>query len=449
MNTSAQDTTIRLLTMAAIVIGLLIPLFLINGIIEERKFLQEAVIQDISSSWGNDQVITGPIVTIPFSQPFENTVEHADGTTHVERGLKAHMSHFIPDQAEQDALLEMDTLRRGIYEVPVYTAQCEMQANFSGFDCPEWNEATQVHWEQAFVSIGLAQNKISQANAQANGQPTAALPGTPRKAPVTDGIHFKVPLDANGPLQFQLTTAMRGSESFNLVPVARNTTATLRSTWQAPSFTGSFLPEHRPDDFSEGFEVTWNINELSRSIPAVLVDQRLGNVEEHFGVKLINEVTDYTKTERSTKYAALFIVMAFVALLAIQLVRKHWLHPLQLGMIGLGLLLFYLLLLSLSEVVGFNVAYLIGTAAMIGLLSWYFAALFERLKVGLMMGGLLVLLYAFTFVLVQLVMYSLLVGSVALFVMLAVLMVLSRRLPRADRPGPKGAPHQPVSPATP
>lgn len=409
---------------------LTIPLLLVQNVIGEREKYQQETYADIASSWGHEQRLMGPILTIPYKFSEETQYKLANGESYTAAETEIKYAHFMPSVLELGGELIPETLHRGIYEVPVYLADLNFSGSFAKPMLEEWDDSTVVFWDEAFVSFGLQENKgIDEFSFVADGQPLQIRPGVRGdQSPLTNGIHavFSAPDDA---WDFELKLKLKGSEAFSIVPVGSHTAMDLTSTWTAPSFFGSFLPDERPDDFSEGFQASWDILEINRAIPRKFLDEKIRLDHFAFGVKLKEETSDYSKTERSTKYALLFIVLVFVALVAVQLVRGFWFHPLQLGILGIGLVLFYLLLLSLSEIIGFNAAYLTASIVMTLQMGWYLHTLTKKWKTTLACVAVLSVLYVFTFVLVQMVMYSLLVGSLGLVVALAVIMALSRRLP--------------------
>lgn len=426
-----NSITFKMLVIGVIIVVLMVPLLLVQNVIYEREEYQSKTYSEIASSWGHDQLIEGPVLTIPYEQLEKKEFRLANGETLIERESETKYAHFLPAQLNISGELIPQTLHRGIYEVPVYTADLLVSGEFSAAHSEDWNDSTKVHWDDAFISIGLKENKgIDELQFTANGQPVHIRPGMRGdSAPLLQGVHaqYSPPKES---WKFTMDLSLKGSESFSIVPVGAHTRVDLESAWTAPSFFGAFLPDERPEDFENGFHATWDILEINRSIPSQLSEERVNLAPFAFGVKLKEEVSDYSKTEKSTKYALLFIVLVFISLIVIQLLRGFWFHPLQLGILGIGLVLFYLLLLSLSEIIGFNLAFLTASLVMTLQMGWYLHSLIGNLKTTLVCVLVLMVLYVFTFILVQMVMYSLLVGSIGLVIALALIMAVSRKLPK-------------------
>jgi inner membrane protein len=220
---------------------------------------------------------------------------------------------------------------------------------------------------------------------------------------------------------------IKGSEQLHFQPYAGNSRFTLKSDWKNPSFDGSDLPSQRAINDS-GFVATWNFNKANLSFGTVLKDFKLDPGSLSFGVTLVQPADGYAKTDRSIKYAILFIGLTFSLFFIIELLQKKPIHPVQYVLIGLALIIFYTLLLSMSEFIAFDLAYFIAALATILLISFYAYGHFKSFKTASVFGGVLVLLYGFTFVLIRLEDTALLLGSVGLFIILAIAMYASRKV---------------------
>jgi inner membrane protein len=211
------------------------------------------------------------------------------------------------------------------------------------------------------------------------------------------------------------------------VPVGKTTDIEISSVWNTPSFTGAFLPDERQINDS-GFVAKWNILQLNRNFPQTWVNNKYNIEESAFGVNLLLPVDQYQKSMRSAKYAIMFIALTFIIFLFVEILNKKRIHPVQYILVSFGLLLFYTLLLSLAEHIGFNLAYVISGAAIVGLITSYSQSIFKKTKLTLIMGGALSFLYIFLFVVLQLQDFALILGSIGLFIILAIIMYLSRKI---------------------
>lgn len=422
----SDSLTVKLLFTTVIMLVLLIPMYFVQDIISEREAYHQEVQKEIAKSWGEEQVITGPFLTIPY----EESVMNIGQTAYVEGAVTVKQLHLLPEKLDVQGELKPQIKKRGIYEMPVYTSNLRFSGYFSSPELDTGRTNRKILWDQAILTMGIPDVKgIVKMDVKLENKDVGMHTITSKDPPVFPGVQSSVSVAANSPVAFEANLAVRGSDSFSIVPVGTTSTVNLTSPWQDPSFIGSSLPEKASEDLSEGFDATWKVLELNRPLPAQFTGTRSNWKSYGFGVRILDEVNDYRKTERSAKYAILFIVLTFVALVVAQLLQNRWLQPLQIGMIGLGLCLFYLLLLSLSEAIGFNLAYLIAALAIVLQSAWYVRFLFGSWSISLTIGGIMGLLYGFIFVLVQLAMYSLLMGSVGLFIVLGVLMYLSRKLP--------------------
>jgi inner membrane protein len=220
--------------------------------------------------------------------------------------------------------------------------------------------------------------------------------------------------------------SINGSEQLLFTPVGKETTVTLSSPWRDPSFTGDQLPDHRISD--SGFVATWKNLGHSHNFPQAWKDENFDIQASSFGADLFIPVNSYQKTMRSIKYAILCILLTFAAFFIIETVNKRSVHPFQYALIGLALILFYTLLLSFSEYIGFNIAYIIASLATVGLIAWFVKGLLQSSKPTSVLSVVLVLLYSYIFTILQLQDYSLLLGSIGLFLTLGVIMHFSKKI---------------------
>jgi inner membrane protein len=220
---------------------------------------------------------------------------------------------------------------------------------------------------------------------------------------------------------------INGSESINFIPVGKQTNVDLDSDWANPSFEGSFLPNTR--DINEtGFNASWKVLHLNRSYPQQWIGTKYNIDESSFGVKLLLPVDHYQKSLRSVKYAIMFISLTFLIFFFTEILNKKRIHPIQYLLVGLGLSVFYTLLVSLSEQINFNLAYLLASLSIITLITAYSYSMLKNIKLTVIVAFVLSVLYTFLFTVIQLQDYSLLLGSIGLFLALAIVMYLSRKV---------------------
>jgi inner membrane protein len=233
-------------------------------------------------------------------------------------------------------------------------------------------------------------------------------------------------------IPFSLSVSLAGSSGLRMMPFGRQTRLALRSTWASPSFSGAFLPESRRVG-KDGFNATWNVSHYGRSFPQSWSSVQTASLASAingsaFGVDFVQPVDVYQQTERSVKYGALFLVLTFVTFFLFELFQPIRVYPVQYLMVGSALCLFYVLLLSIAEQLAFGVAYLVAAGATVTLLGSYAAAVLRSKGRAAVFAGVLALLYGYLFVLLQAEDYALLLGSIGLFLILALVMLITRRV---------------------
>jgi len=425
----ANSSTLKLLGIGFILLILLIPIEMVRDIIQERQYYQFDVQQEITSSWGHEQVIEGPVLTVPYEvTTFVRTTE--DKTEEIKT---RHFAHFLPETLDYSGALNIDTLHRGIYSVNVYTANMKISGSFAEQSVEDWqNENVEILWDKCQISIGIPDQRGVQEELflNWNDEKVAFSSGIKYQGLIKEGVSALIDLSdsTNRSCAFNMDLELRGSNRFGLSPLGKVSTANISSSWKDPKYFGEFPPDYRNDPNESGFEAKWKILHLNRSIPQSFIDVNFNSNQYVYGVEIFEEVGEYRKTERSAKYAVLFIALTFVTFFFIQIIRKVQLHALQFIIVGLALCLFYVLLLSLSEYIGFNWAYAIAASAVVVQITWYVKHIFNNSKLSIIVMAILGLLYFFIFTLVQLANYSLLMGSIGLFIVMGVLMYMSRNL---------------------
>ena len=415
---------IKIAAIAFLSLMLLIPTAMIQSLVSERQQRLNEATREISSKWGGEQQIAGPILAVPYySHDYD-----AEKKTEV---LTRHLAYFLPENLDVTAEMTPEVRYRGIFQVAVYNASL----TFSGkFKKPTFDSSKKldVMWEDAFVTVGISDLRGIKENVKFgwNGKEVDCEPGVKISSIVASGITVNKVLSAQEDVieyVFRFNISLNGSKSLALVPVGKQTSAKISSSWQNPSFDGAFLPAAR--EISEkGFDAQWSVLELNRNYPQRWDDYKVNLSESAFGVSLLLPVDTYQITERSMKYAILFIVLTFTVFFFVEIMRKLRVHPVQYILVGFGLVLFYLLLLSLAEQMHFAVAYIIASIGIITMITSYSLSIFKIKKLAAMMAAILVLLYTFLYILLQMQDYALLMGSVGLFIIMSTIMYLSRKI---------------------
>ena len=417
------SVTIKLLFIGFLVLLLLIPMGMIESVIYERNHVYRSAKQDIMNAWGREQTIGGPVLTLPYRV-----------ITTDDKGIKRvrqSLAHFLPERLSVRGRLDTQMRYRGIYQVPVYTADLKLSGRFASPDITKLGiDSRNVDWDEAYLSVAIAdargikepmtlRSDVGDGTFEPGGvkvrgfdpQVIVALPGLGKTG------------EPSG-FQFGFDLKLSGTEKLDFLPVGDRTEVLLTSAWSSPSFVGAYLPDWRDID-DDGFSAEWKVLHLGRSYPgewhnAEIPAQRIRN--SAFGVNLFVPVSTYQKSTRAAKYAVLFIGLSFLAYFMFEVFGNLRLHPFQYLLVGFSNCLFYLLLLSLSEHTSFALAYAVSATASMALVVGYSVSILESRSHVLAMLALLAGLYTFLYVTLRAEQYAMLIGAVALFIILATIM---------------------------
>lgn len=417
-----RSVMLKLGVIFTLTILLMLPQVLIKELIRDRQSLNMGAIQEVSDKWGSEQTIGGPILTIPviLKDLTEPNISHTA------------YYHLLPDQLTIRGKLDPQTLQRGIYHIIVYQSDQELSGQFNlpgQVDLPQLQE---VLWDQAFISIGLSDLRGVRDNVSLDWNNTTieAVPGSRITGLLPSAITFPVKLDPlAGQYTFRTQINFNGSISLQFLPVGKNTEVIWTSDWQDPKFTGATLPAERSLD-AGGFTGTWKILQINRNYPQSWLNDEYHEALQASasGVELIQSLDEYQKSMRSIKYGLLTIVLTFLVFFLIEVRFRQRIHPFQYTLVGLALVLYYILLVSLSEQIPFNWAYLISTLVVGAMIYLYSRSVFEQPRHALVLLGILMAVYGFVFVVLQLADYALVMGSIGLTVILAITMYQTRNI---------------------
>jgi inner membrane protein len=423
---------LRLLLVGFLVLLLQIPIAMISGLITERQKRHNEAVEEVTGKWGKVQIMTGPALIIPYKHRW--TEIGAKGQQVVQ--TKVLYATFLPDRLQARGKIESEVRYRGIFSVPVYRIRLDVEGEFPQPSFSAWGiDPANVVWDQAQLFVGISDSRAIQAqtNLTWNGQQIAFLPGVGDFGSIANaGIH--VPLRSEL-LQakrfiFSFPLTLNGSKGAYFIPFGRDTVVNLKSNWQSPSFQGNWLPSDRTISLN-GFEATWKIPFLGRNYPQAWTSVTdIGKVIEtsRFGVDLIVPVDEYRMSERSVKYAGLFILLTFACLWLIEVLAKVRIHPVQYLLLGAAMCIFYLLELSLSEHIGFGIAYVMASIAVVAMITTYSKVILKNLRQASIIGIVVAALYGYLYVLLRNEDYALLIGSIGLFVILGLIMFLTRQV---------------------
>lgn len=429
-----RSALIRLLLIGFLVLLLQIPVAMIQDVISERISTRSQALREITASWGGEQFIAGPRLVVPY---LKNVIESVEGMeTRVRR--EAGSINFLPETLKISGTLESEVRYRGIFEFPVYRTDLRLQGSFSPPDFSATDlSAAEILWEQSRLVLNVSdQRSIQQQTVLRLGRSEIEfLPGTLESDLRKSGIHAPVGETARDGLEeFEFPLSLSGSESIFFAPFGSQTEVELTSTWKDPSFQGAWLPTERSVS-DQGFTARWQIPLLGRNYAQswdAKVELRRAiqeSIQESlFGVRLISPVDEYRMAERSTKYAALFILLTFGSLWLLEILAKVRIHSLQYLLVGAAMCLFYLLELSLSEPLGFLLAYVLAALSVVTLVFAYGIAILRSRRRASILSGILTGLYGYLYVLLMNQDYALLIGSIGLFLILVLVMYLTRKV---------------------
>ena len=430
---SGRDPLItKLFFVGFLVLVLLLPIEWIRGIIGEREARHAAVKQELAGTWGGRQILSGPLLAVPYLEHWK--------TKEGEAKTRTCFGYFLPEALRVDATVDPETRRRGIFEVILYRVTLHVSGRFARPDFSEWRvPAEDVLWDDAALSLGIPDLRGVQKEPvlRWDGDQQTFQPAVGEVDLYSSGMHSGIRNlgdAALGTHDFAFDLALAGSEELSFVPSGKETEVTLSSSWPAPSFSGAFLPAEREVD-ARGVRALWKVSYFGRPYPqrwrrgdtaaSSLAQQTTASA---FGLRLLDPVDFYRMSDRAVKYATLFVVLTFLGFGLFEILDRRRIHPVPYLLVGLALCLFYLILLSVSEELGFGAAYAIGTLATLALIAGYATKVLGGARRGAAMAGLLAGLYGYLYVLLQLEDLALLLGTAGLFGILASVMYLTRNL---------------------
>jgi inner membrane protein len=456
LNSITTSSTAKFIAITILLLLLLIPKSMVTDVINDRKEHRDEARRDVSAQWGGPQVLAGPFLVVPY----EMVERSLNAKKELQQVTVLYYAVFLPDNLQETVEAQPQVRHRGIYEVVLYQSKVALKGsfpwpNFGNFPF----QPSRVLWNKAALVQGLSDIRGIQKDAKLtlDGRAIPLEPGLPPIQTVASGIHANLDLSARrSSIPFQLDFTLNGAGNLSFIPLGRQTTVDFSSPWPSPSFQGAFLPSERKVG-PEGFKAKWEIPNLARNFPQqwttanspvefkTQTDANAYAASEEgdedrgtrrtldlgpstFGVSFFYPVDNYQTTTRSSKYGVLFLALTFLIFFLFEVLSGVRIHAFQYLLVGFALILFYLLLLSTSEFIGFGWSYLVAATATIGLITAYSSAVLWNWKQARMIGVLLAFIYAYLYCLLKAEDYSLLLGSIGLFVALAVVMYATRKV---------------------
>ena len=425
-----QSASLKVFTIGALILVLLIPLAMIKGVIHERDETGQAAKFELMRVWGEPQLVAGPILILPYKTV--QVTKH--GKVFEDRSYVV----FLPNRLNIDATVDSEIRYRGLHKVPVYSSAIRFTGTFATPDLDGLGiDPTRIEWQSSYVALGVSDGSaITETPAlNINGRTITFVPAgeqidcLPPQIIAPLGAMLEEN-DEQEEMRFDVTLDINGTDTLRFLPLGNATNASMRSVWPSPSFIGSYLPERR-EISSAGFEANWKISSIGRPLPSrwIAGTSTAKSAESSaFGVDLYMLISAYRQTLRATKYAVLFIGLTYVAYFMFEVVAGLRLHPLQYLLVGFANSLFYLLLLSLAEHIGFGWSYVVSSAASCGLIVGYSYSVLGSRQRAAIMAVILILLYSFLYMTLKTESYAMLAGAIGLWISLAIIMYLTRRI---------------------
>jgi len=433
-----RNLTFKLGAIALLILLLLVPLLMIGGVIQDRQQLRDGVLEDIARSSSYSQRLSGPLMVVPYRKVVRTwKLNEKTNERYQDVGEERGRLYFLPEHFELDGSVQTELRARGIYEARLFHADNRISGHFSiPAQLGIKEDFADYQFEPPFLAVGISDIRgIENAlKLEFNGQRLDFIPGS-QVGWLGEGVHVTLPAlntEQASELAFGFDLRLQGTGQLQVLPVGKTSKVALNANWPHPSFIGNYLPSQR-EVTGQGFTAEWQTTFFSTNLQEALSRCVSGSGCEafngrSFGVSFIDPVDQYLKSERAIKYALLFIVLTFAGFFLFEVLKSLAVHPVQYALVGVALAFFYLLLLSLSEHIGFALAYLLSASGCVMLIGFYVCHVLRSVRHGLSFSAGLAALYGLLYGLLSAEDYALLMGSLLLFGLLGVFMVLTRKL---------------------
>lgn len=433
-----QSNTAKMIMVGLLTLVLLIPLEFVKNLIAERSQRQEEVITEINDKWGENVFLYGPILKIPYTF-YEETLSINEKTKETVKQKKAYtnFAYFFPEELKVKSNVSTKILNRNNYESAVFSSKMNFEGHYIRPDFSSKNISNEdIQWNKATILIQTTnlksikdEVKINFGNTKLIFEPVYNSNSKNTTEALETGYIDLGKILNQEKTAFRFDITYNGSQQIKMVPIGKTTQVKMESNWASPSFSGNFLPDDKTKQISAtGFVANWKILHINRAFSQQTFDNLPDLSQYAFGVDFVIPVNQYQQNERASKYGFLVIGLTFLIFFLIQSISKIKIHIFQYSMIGLALIMFYTLLISITEHSSFMKAYVIAGIAVVALISLYSVAILKNQKFPLFIAASLSSLYTFLYVIIQLENYALLVGSIGLFAILAAVMYFSRKI---------------------
>nr|WP_199044975.1 cell envelope integrity protein CreD [Dyella sp. ASV24] len=421
--------TAKVLGVGLLALLMLIPLWRVQSLVEERQGMRQAAIDQIAQGWGGEQVLGGLVLATPSRRM--TVLPSGEGSD------IADTTYVLPDALSVDASMAVDKRRYGIYDAPVFASTVQLDGRFTAEDIAQARQMDGSRWDDGKAELRLAVGDLrglqEVSELRVNGKAQRFQSSAATFGGSSSMVIVPIDLTAVGdqPVEFSVKLRLAGTQSLQWLPLARTTDVKLHAPWPDPSFIGAALPMERTVK-ADGFSARWHMLDLNRKFGQSwhASDERVDTAvhDAAFGVALFQPVDVYQRNVRAGKYGLLFITMTFVAFFLFEVLKRLRVHPVQYLLIGAALASFYVLLLALSEQIGFGAAYAVAAASVVLIIGGYAGAVLGARRAGMWLGIALALVYAMLYVVLAAEQYALLIGAIVLVLTVALLMYLTRRI---------------------
>ncbi|HEY9049571.1 MAG TPA: cell envelope integrity protein CreD [Ohtaekwangia sp.] len=448
-----DSIVIKLFAIGLLILILLIPQVWLESIMHERQYRASSVVDEITSKWSGAQTLAGPVLVIPFT----NREKIDKGKDGIEIREWTQDAYFLPEQLTIDGTVNPEIRHRGLFDAAVYKSTMQLQTTFQRPNFKKLNiDEKDVHWNEAHLVLcisdlrGISENPSfkldtislpsepsnqigfgvrtpphTAASSYDDNYSITSTASTTSKTGIIATLPWQTAADFTGKISTQIS--LKGSTSLNFIPTGKTTEVVLQGPWSSPSFNGEFLPVSNSID-EKGFTANWKVLHYNRPFAQEWTGTEQEFSGSAFGAELLIPVDQYQKSIRTAKYGVLIILLTFISLFLVEIIKKIRIHAFQYLLIGVALIIYYTLLLSLSEHIGYNLAYLAASTATVVLISLYSLSFLKRTSLVMFFGAILSFFYGFIFVIIQMQDYSLLIGSIGLFMVIALVMYFSRNI---------------------
>lgn len=422
---------LKLMLVCALALSMAVPAAFVYMIFSSRAMNAEAAIFDVTSLQAGNQNLVGPVILVPYERDTVVSVNSINNVSQV-RTTAGHVLLYA-ETGTVAADLKTEIRKRGLQQVPVFTSHAAFKATFNPARITaEAPGGVRIFWNDAKILMNVSDLRgAKDAQLTIGGRPLELAPisfaqpdrGERRVLGASLGWTNE---PVAGPLQVSATLDVTGAQNVSFATFARDTKIDLKGDWRAPRFDSGVLPDTR-EVTKDGFSASWHVPFLARGVPGVGVDIWFDQLMSP-GASLLNEASPYQSVERALKYAPMFIGLVFLTYFLFEVTSGKRAHPAQYILVGLAQVIFYMLLLAISEVLGFTMGFVIAAVATVMALSLYAGSVFASRMAMLKALGVFSTLYALIYVLLRQEDYALLVGSIAAFLAIAGTMFMTRNL---------------------